>query len=61
VRGTHQGGGEGGGSGAGRAAARFKLQPSATVGGRSKGRLSTRLGKTGAAQDVEHRRRVDGA
>jgi hypothetical protein len=32
-------------------------------GGRgcSKGRLTRRLGKTGAAQDVEHRRRVDGA
>jgi hypothetical protein len=38
------------------AAARLKLQPSATVGGSSKGRLTTRLGKMGAAQDVEHRR-----
>jgi hypothetical protein len=51
----------GGGSRAGRATARFKLQPSATVGVRSNCRLTTRLGKTGAAWDVEHRRRVDGA
>jgi hypothetical protein len=43
------------------AAARFKLEPSATVGGSSKGRLTTRLAKMGAAQDVEHHCRVDGA
>jgi hypothetical protein len=30
-------------------------------GGSSKGWLTTRLGKTGVAQDVEHRHRVDGA
>jgi hypothetical protein len=28
------------------------------VGGHSKGRLTMRLGKTGAVQDVEHRRRL---
>jgi hypothetical protein len=62
VRGTHQGGLQSaGGSRAGRAAARFKLQPLAMVGGSSKGRLTTRLGKMGAAQGVEHRRWVDGA
>jgi hypothetical protein len=38
-----------GGSGAGCAATGFKLQASAMVGGRSKGHLMTRLGKTGAA------------
>jgi hypothetical protein len=41
--------------------ARFKLQPSVMVGGCSKGRLTTRLGKTGAVHDVEHRRQVDAA
>jgi hypothetical protein len=62
VRGTHQVGlQQVGSSGAGRVAARLKLQPSAMVGGSSKGRLMTRLGKMGAMQDVEHRRRVDGA
>jgi hypothetical protein len=63
VRGTHQGGLlPAGGSKAGRAVARFKLQPSAMVGGGlSKGRLMTRLGKTGVVHDVELRRRVDGA
>jgi hypothetical protein len=30
-------------------------------GGHSNGRLTTRMGKTGAAQDLEHRRWVDGA
>jgi hypothetical protein len=39
----------------------FKLQPSATVGESSKGRLTTWLSKTGATQDLEHRCRVDGA
>jgi hypothetical protein len=62
VRGTHQGGLQPvGASGEGRAAAWFKLQPLAMVGGSSKGWLTTRLGKTGVAQDVEHRHRVDGA
>jgi hypothetical protein len=41
--------------------ARFKLQPSAMVGGSSKAWLTIRLGKTGAVVDVEHQRRVDGA
>jgi hypothetical protein len=50
-----------GGSGAGRVVARFKLQPSTMVGERSKGQLTTRLGKTGVARNVEHWRRVDGA
>jgi hypothetical protein len=31
------------------------------MGGSSKGRLKTRLGKMGAAQDVEHQCQVDGA
>jgi hypothetical protein len=62
VQGSHQCGLQpAGGSKAGCVAARFKLQPSTTVGGRSKGWLTIRLGKTGAAQDVEHRRRVDKA
>jgi hypothetical protein len=62
VRGIHQGGLlPAGGSGVGHAAARFKVQPLAMVGGCSKGWLKTRLGKTGATQDVEHRCRVDGA
>jgi hypothetical protein len=62
VRGTHQGGLlPTRGSGVGRAVARFKLQPSATVGERSKGRLTTRLGQMGVVQNIEHRRRVDGA
>jgi hypothetical protein len=42
-------------------AARFKPQHSATVGERSKGRLMTRLGQTGVAQNIEDRRQVDGA
>jgi hypothetical protein len=50
-----------GGSGAGRAAVRFEPQPSAMVEERSKGWLTTRLGQRGAARNVEHRRRVDGA
>jgi hypothetical protein len=55
VRGTHQGGLlPARGSSAGRATVRFKLQPSAMVGERSKGRLTTRLGQTGAVQNVEH-------
>jgi hypothetical protein len=50
VRGTHQGGLQPvGSSGAGRVVERFKLQPSMTVGGSSKGRVMTRLGETGAA------------
>jgi hypothetical protein len=62
VRGTHQGGLQPvGGSGAGCVVARFKLQPLAMVRGSSKGRLTIRLGKTGAEKDVEHQRRVDGA
>jgi hypothetical protein len=62
VRGTHQGDLlPAGGSGAGCAVARFKLQPSVMVGGCSKGRLTTRLGKMGAVHDVEHRRQVDAA
>jgi hypothetical protein len=62
VQGTNQGGLQPTGSSrAGHAIARFKLQPSALVGGSSKGRLTIRLGKTGAAQDVEHRRWVDGS
>jgi hypothetical protein len=62
MRGTHQGGLlPVGGSGAGCAVTRFKLQPSATVGEHSKGQLTTRLGHMGAAQNVEHQRRVDGA
>jgi hypothetical protein len=60
VWGTHQGGLlPFGGSRAGRAVARFKPQPSAMVGECSKGRLSTRLGQTGAARNVEHRCWVD--
>jgi hypothetical protein len=49
VRGIHQGGllRAGGGSGAGRATGRFKLQPLAMVGGRSKCRFTTWLGKMG--------------
>jgi hypothetical protein len=50
-----------GGSGAGRVVARFNLQPSTTVGECSKDRLMIRLGNMGAARNVEHRRRVDGA
>jgi hypothetical protein len=62
VRGTHQGGLlPVGGSRAGHVAARFKPQPLATVGERSKGRLTTRLGQTGAARNVEHQCRVNGA
>jgi hypothetical protein len=62
VRGTHQGGLlPVGGSRAGCATARFKPQPSATVGERSKGWLTIRLGQMGATQNVEQRRRVDGA
>jgi hypothetical protein len=62
VRGTHQGGLLlAGGSRAERAAARFKPQPSATVRERSKGRLTARLGQTGAAQNIEHQRQVDRA
>jgi hypothetical protein len=62
MRGTDQGGLlPTGGSGAGCVAARFKLQPSVMVGGSSKGWLTTRLGKMGAVQDVEHQHRVDGA
>jgi hypothetical protein len=61
VRGTHQAGLLlVWGSEAGRAAVRFKLQPLAIVGQRSKGRFMTRLGHTGAAWNVEHRHRVDG-
>jgi hypothetical protein len=64
VRGIHQGGllqvGEGG-TGAGHAVARFKPQPSTTVGERSKGRLMARLDQMGAARNIEHRRRVYGA
>jgi hypothetical protein len=51
----------GGGSRIGHAMARFKLQPSATVRERSKGRLTTRLGEMGALWNVEHRRQVDGS
>jgi hypothetical protein len=62
VRETHQGGLlPAWGSVEGHAAARFKPEPSATVGKGSKGWLTTRLGQTGAARNVEHRRRVDGA
>jgi hypothetical protein len=62
VRGTHQGGLlPAGGSGVGCAVARFKPQPSVTVGERSKGRLTARLGQSGVARNLEHRRRVDGA
>jgi hypothetical protein len=62
MRGTHQGGLlPAGGSRAGCAVTRFKLQPSAMVGEHSKGQLTTRLGHMGAAQNVEHRRGVDGA
>jgi hypothetical protein len=62
VRGTHQLGLlPAGASRAGRATVRCKPQPSAAVGERSKGRLTTRLGQTGVAWKVEHRRRVDGA
>jgi hypothetical protein len=62
VRGTHEGGLlPVGGSGVGCVAAKFMLQPSAMVGERSKGRLTTRLSQTGAAWNVEHQRRVDGA
>jgi hypothetical protein len=45
----------GGGSRAGHAVARFKPQPPAMVGEHSKGRLTTRLGQMGAAQNIEHR------
>jgi hypothetical protein len=62
VRGTQQGGLLlVGGSEAGRAATRFGPQPSTMVGECSKGRLTARLGETGAVRTVEHRRRVDGA
>jgi hypothetical protein len=61
ARNSPRGSSFGGGSGAGRAATRFKPQPLATVGERSKGRLMTKLGQTGVAWNVEHRRRVDGA
>jgi hypothetical protein len=62
VQGSHQGGHQlAGGFGAGHVVARFKLQPSAMVGGSSKAWLTIRLGKTGAVVDVEHQRRVDGA
>jgi hypothetical protein len=50
-----------GGSGAGCVVARFKPQPLVTVGKRSKGRLTARLGQTGATRNVEHLSRVDGA
>jgi hypothetical protein len=50
-----------GGSRARRVVARFKLQPSATVGECSEGWLTTRLGQMGATQNVEHRHQVDGA
>jgi hypothetical protein len=50
-----------GGSGAGHAAVRFRPQPSAMVGERSKGRLTTRLGQMGVAWNVEHRRWVEKA
>jgi hypothetical protein len=50
VRGTHQGGLQPvRSSGAGHVVERFKLQPSMTVGGSSKGQVMTRLGETGAA------------
>jgi hypothetical protein len=62
VCGTHQGGLlPAAGSGAGHAVARFKPQSLAMVGERSKHRLTTSLGETGAAWNVEHQRRVDGA
>jgi hypothetical protein len=62
VRGTDQGGLlPVGGSRAGHAVARFKLQPSVMVEECSKGRLTTRLGETGAVQNVEHQHQVDGA
>jgi hypothetical protein len=62
VRGTHQGGLQPAGSSrARRAAATFKLQPSVMVGEAPMGQLMTRLAKMGAAQDVEHRCRVDRA
>jgi hypothetical protein len=62
VRGTHQSVLLlAGGTRAGCGAARFMLQHSAMVGGHSNGRLTTRMGKTGAAQDLEHRCWVDGA
>jgi hypothetical protein len=50
-----------GSSKAGCAAARLKLRPSAMVARSSKEQLTTRLGKMGVAQDVDHRCRVDGA
>jgi hypothetical protein len=46
---------------AGRAAVRLKLRPSVMVAGSSKGQLMARLGKMGVAEDVDHRRLVDGA
>jgi hypothetical protein len=50
VRGTHQGGLQLVVSyRVGHAVPGLKLQPSAMVGGSSKGQLMTRLGKTGAA------------
>jgi hypothetical protein len=62
VQGTHQGGLQpAGSSGAGCAVERLKLRPSAMVAGNSKRQLTTRLGKIGVAQDVDHRCRVDGA
>jgi hypothetical protein len=62
VRGTHQGGLQPvGSSKAGHATASLKLRPSTMVAGSSKGWLTTRLGKTGVAHVVEHRRQVDGA
>jgi hypothetical protein len=46
VRGTQQGGLQ--------PAGRLKLHPLVMVAGSSKGRLTTKLGKMSAAQDVEH-------
>jgi hypothetical protein len=40
---------------------RLKLRPSVMVAGSSKGQLRARLSKMGAAEDVDHGRRVDGA
>jgi hypothetical protein len=48
-----------GGSGVGRVVAGFKLRPSTMVGEQFKGQLRTRLGQTGAVQNVEHRHQVD--
>jgi hypothetical protein len=61
ARNSPRGSSTSGGSEAGCAAVRFKPQPSAMVGEHSKGWLTARLGQTGAARNVEHRRRVDGA